>query len=74
MTALHPVSEAERAQVSLGESEIRLRQTHELARRAEETLRRALRDVADAEDALLQATIRLDRVPLKLHRASDNRD
>lgn len=74
MTALHPVSEAERAQVSLGATERRLRQTHEVARRAEEALRRALRDVADAEDALLRATIRLDRVPLRLYRASDNRD
>lgn len=74
MMVLHPVTESDRAHVSLSQCEAKLRLTHELARRAEITLRRALREVADAEDAMLRATIRLDRVPLTLHRTSRNSD
>ena len=62
MSAWHPDSERERATAAVTRSAGRLRQAQEHARRSSETMRRALREVAEAEGALEEAARRLDRV------------
>jgi multidrug resistance efflux pump len=61
MSAWHPVSEEERARATLTRCEGQLRQAREQGRRADEVLKKTLRGIAEAEDALAQATRRLDR-------------
>lgn len=66
---LHPVSEAERADVALVECESLLRRAQHLARQAAEASRRAHREVAEAEAALSEAARRVTRVPATRARA-----
>jgi hypothetical protein len=61
MSAWHPVSEQERDRATFTRCEGQLRQAQEQARRAGEALRKALRGMTEAEDALGEATRRLDR-------------
>lgn len=62
MSAWHPDSERERASAAVTRCAGQLRQAQEHARRSGETLRRALREVAEAEGVLEEAARRLDRV------------
>jgi len=62
MSAWHPDSERERASEAMTRGAGQLRQAREHARRADETLRRALRGVAEAEGVVEEAARRRDRV------------
>jgi GAF domain-containing protein len=62
MTAWHPGSEQERTSATVTQREGQLRRAQEHARRAGETLRRALRGVEEAESVLGEAKRRLDRM------------
>ena len=62
MTIWQPVSERERAVATVAHCGQRLWHAQEAARRADEQLRRAIRDVDDAEQAALNAARRLERI------------
>jgi len=57
----HPASEQERANATRTQCESRLRQAQESARHAREMLRRAIREVDEAEVALGEAMRRQDQ-------------
>ncbi|MEO8636841.1 MAG: hypothetical protein ABI587_16315 [Gemmatimonadales bacterium] len=62
MSDRNPVSEQERAVVTVREHELQLRRARENVRRAGEMLRRAIRTAEEAEGELGIAARRLDRM------------
>ena len=58
----------ERAAESVARCELQLRRAEESVRCAGEALRRSIRAAAEAEAELVDATRRLDRIPLPLAR------